>query len=388
MAKMLDFFALLVAQKKSVLPPYLQQDAWLESTGEQWIDTGVAVKDHLIYIKSKFQFLVTNKTQVIFGSNRYNNNVYQVDCHQNRISYHGDGVVSLLYPANTLIHSIETNANGIYVDGNFISNNIGTGANSNKNYHLFSGWNNTEYASNARIHDNFKLTQDNILVRNLIPCHFKTTAQAIDGNTGVLTTYQQGKPCMYDTVNNKVYVNQGTGADFIVGPAVPFQYNQLIPDGQINKSITINSSPSANQLDPYILIKDPSLVGHKVYAKITTSNAKLRVGWYKSLNTGYDFATGTEITANSQVPTATEGIYEITQDMVHSGTNYLQLYFFKGAGVQTGTHNITIQLVDLTALGMQNITNTVLFKATDLGKYLDAGNTLEFTGTTNKTYNS
>lgn len=143
---------------------------------------------------------------------------------------------------------------------------------------------------------------------------------------------------------------------------------ELIP----NNFITLNSStsvvPSSNKTGSYITIINP-VVGHKVYAKITTSNPNLRLCWYKSGTTAYDFVTGEFLDGSSSVSNVFEGVYTVTQDMVYSD-GYMQFYYWIYNGLPTGNHTLTVQLIDLTELGMDSIINPVLFNATELGKLM------------------
>lgn len=139
-----------------------------------------------------------------------------------------------------------------------------------------------------------------------------------------------------------------------------------------NNFITLNSStsvvPTANKTGSYITIINP-VVGHKLYAKITTSNPNLRLCWYKSGTTAYDFVTGEFLDSSSTVSNVFEGVYTVTQDMVYSD-GYMQFYYWIYNGLPTGNHTLTVQLIDLTELGMDSIINPVLFNATELGKLM------------------
>lgn len=153
------------------------------------------------------------------------------------------------------------------------------------------------------------------------------------------------------------------------------KYVQLLTP---NLSSNVSVVPAGNQIGSYITILDPSLVGHKVYVKVIADTEKIGLCFFKEYGLGlmaYNLLNGEELYPNTEPTSATEGVFTITQDMVHSGTNYLQLYYFVYSGLPTGSHTITVQLVDLTELGMDNIINPVLFNATDLGKYMQ-NNTL------------
>lgn len=245
MATMLDLFALLVAQKKSVLPPYLQQVDYLESTGSQYIDisinninTGTQNTTFRCKYKPKQLPLQTNN-EVIFGSMGSGNTRLRYigygDAY-NQTIWEGTSATNIINNTELLVTNAFNNIEIKIGKDEFSSNINGAKLTSQRRFNVIQTIPLTLFCLNNNgtkqrfCNGYLKETQyeiDNILVRNLIPCYFKTTAQAIDGNTGVLTTYQQSKPCMYDAVNNKVYVNQGTGADFLVGADVNASANTL-----------------------------------------------------------------------------------------------------------------------------------------------------------------
>ena len=59
-----------------------------------------------------------------------------------------------------------------------------------------------------------KIYDENLMVRNYIPCY--STKEVIDVNNKQCTVNTKG---LYDTVEGKFYTNQGTG-EFIAGPDV------------------------------------------------------------------------------------------------------------------------------------------------------------------------
>ena len=176
----------------------------MESTGTQWIDTGVTR-----IITNKYKFIgnisysdITNRQLngaqgyvyfgVISGYYQITNGSYdhtdvtvtlntftpfevEFDCPNNIVSYNIDGV----YKTNK----------AVYKD-----------VPANAHFALFS-LNNGILPGKEKI-SYFQIYDNDILVRDFIP--------VLDGN---------GTPCMYDKVEGKFYYNAGTG-DFIAGPVI------------------------------------------------------------------------------------------------------------------------------------------------------------------------
>lgn len=223
--------------------------------------------------------------------------------------------------------------------------------------------------------------------------NYTSSADFKQAMSGVKLTYELATPqtkevpsMMIPRKPDKCFDANGVELDFEVRNGIYAKYNQLVPNSFVRLSSSTSVVPSANKMGSYITVFDPSLVGHRVYAKIITSNPKIRVAWYKDGTNGYDFATGQVINASSDVPTANEGVYTITQDMVHGGTGFLQFYYFVYAGLTTGSHSITVQLIDLTKLEMQNIIALPIFKATKLGAIVNKGVVFDCTKGENKIY--
>lgn len=146
----------------------------------------------------------------------------------------------------------------------------------------------------------------------------------------------------------KIITNQNYGKYEISGYTL--KYNQLIPNNFLTVSAPTSTIPTTNKCGSYITIISPgSHIGHKVFAKVITDNNKIKCCWYKTGTTAYDFATGLPLNISSTPTNRFTGIYELTNDMVYSD-GYLQLYWWVYANLPTGTHTITIQLVDLTQI--------------------------------------
>ena len=193
-----------------ILPSEYQEVEYIESTGTQYINTGVVPNVNLdgevvlLAVQFGFPFGSTNgQNRDYWGINFYNSGQYEL--------YYGTGS----YPK---INSWQLNTKYTIKieDKKFYSNDVllydfNSGSNSftfntSKPIYLFAlNYNGVSY-SKFKIYS-VKLLQNNILIRNFVSCYRNT-----DGEIG-----------MYDTVNNEFYTNQGSGT-FLKGENV---YNSV-----------------------------------------------------------------------------------------------------------------------------------------------------------------
>lgn len=173
------------------------QIEYLESTGTQYIDTGVIPNQNI-----KIITLVTPKN---IDENGIAGNVWAARSpllifYQNKVRWH-------LVHSGSIDSNTITNDTPIYIEASngFLQVNTSTYHSSKiSSYSTTSTLNiffrgNTSKISKIKIHY-FQIYDNNILVRDFIPVLDK-----------------DGTPCLYDKVENKFYYNQGTG-DFIAGP--------------------------------------------------------------------------------------------------------------------------------------------------------------------------
>ncbi len=187
------------------LPSGYTELEYIESTGTQWIDTGLQVKSDTL-AEFEYQFTDTNSVNYVFG----------------QIAGSGDGVMG--YRSNNGIWWFQRNSEMVSFidklkhkvifssDGNIYRDNeiIGTRG----NFGHPKGWTIlmfAEHNDNSTIHPgkvkiyNFIFREGSSIVRNFIP--------ARQDSTGTLG--------MYDTVTNTFFTNQGSGT-FIAGPAISY----------------------------------------------------------------------------------------------------------------------------------------------------------------------
>lgn len=177
---------------------------YLESTGTQWIDTGVEKT-----LKSKYKFITRisysdTTTRQLNGGQGYIyfgviSGYYQIA--QAGKEYRDINAVPNVFanceiefdcPNNTVSFNINDRHGIAYVDYSDLYPYGGL--------YLFN-LDNKSFPGKEKI-SYFKIYQDDILIRDFIP---------------VLDLY--GTPCMYDLVEHKFYYNAGTG-DFIAGPII------------------------------------------------------------------------------------------------------------------------------------------------------------------------
>ena len=177
---------------------------YLESTGTQYIDTGVIANDvdliKISFIINKFD---TGHQGIIGGGWSSNNVTFQIIYnYQTRViaAKYGDALFSI--EADEFIHDVELSSASIIFDGierKFNNSSI----NDNRNIVVFArNKDNLSYGiqqySYVKIFYN-KLYNNDILVRDYIP--------VIDSTE---------RPCLFDKVSRECYYNQGTG-EFLYG---------------------------------------------------------------------------------------------------------------------------------------------------------------------------
>ena len=202
----------LVWEKIKRLPNEYQEVSYIETTGTQYIDTNFIPNNNT---KIEVKYMITAiQTQMIFGcrtesnSTRASNGVF--------ITHRSAGTkVAWSKGTNTNVeingyNNINTqytaffDKNKVYINNDLVRafNYIEWAA----NYPMFIGCVNTagstEYKTKGKYYG-FKIWNENVLARDLIPCYRKS-----DNVAG-----------LYDIVNDVFYTNEGTG-EFIVGEDV------------------------------------------------------------------------------------------------------------------------------------------------------------------------
>ncbi len=204
---------LLMQQNKSLLPNTYQQVKYIESTGTQYIDTGI-VPVSTISITTKVQFTVnyadaafmqamngcasdSANTRCVFGYTSFSSD-------KNFYIGISDKNIFTEVPFDTKIHTIAINMNGEWSIDGVTKKQIVQTSQANETFWLFARNYSTNQDSfnnpcSMRLY-NFKAYDNGTLIRDFIPCYRKH-----DGVIG-----------LYDIVNDVFYTNQRTGT-FIKG---------------------------------------------------------------------------------------------------------------------------------------------------------------------------
>lgn len=176
--------------KKSELPNGYKRCEYLESTGTQWIDSGIFLYENK-QILIKFEICQTANNKHVIGVDA-NLNIYI----KPSIKYWRlNGVPTPIEIDVNVFHKIvlENTQNGRkgIIDDNY--NVLGSVANKAYYFPLFAYYDSGIFCSKIKLKYLIIQESDNI-VRNFIP--------ALDPT---------GRPCMYDTVTKQPFYNQGSG---------------------------------------------------------------------------------------------------------------------------------------------------------------------------------
>ena len=180
----------LMADRR-VLPSGYQLCNYLESTGNQTINTGLTpVYGDEINVLA---YRTSNANSMFYASGTLTvtsapNELY---CRYfTSTNGHATRILEKRFPADAKYHHIMLSQDGFYADGNFVKELPGERAKASKLI-IFRG---TSSYGKLRI-KRFYITRDGEYTLNLIP--------ALDRN---------GTPCMYDTVSKQTFYNVGQGS--------------------------------------------------------------------------------------------------------------------------------------------------------------------------------
>lgn len=286
----------------SLLPIGVELYEYLESTGTQWIDTGVkGYMNHTYEID--FQMTDTNnyRTWGVLGQSSYVG--YNMSfTYANSWAIRWESVsgnqrlIDNISTKDTNRHLLKISNGAIYFDN--ISKGTSAGHNTNTviNYNLFLftiNPANTTPSTNAKvkIYAYKDIDSDGNFIRNMLPC-----------------TYF-GEPGMWDTIENKFYSNKGTG-DFILGNKIKLkQYEYLESNGSqwINSKYVPNNS-SGMKFEAYCSTSG----GNHQIAGVRQSSTDSR--WWINFSNTLEFSWNTWISS---------GVSDYTNKWVTVEHNYL-----------------------------------------------------------------
>ncbi|MBR0428202.1 MAG: hypothetical protein IJK18_08410 [Clostridia bacterium] len=202
----------ILYQSENVLPDAYQQVEYLESTGTQYINTGVSYANDLL-VKDKVLYTVLDEelsTRTIYRISGVSATLYWGVGKRGNTSiwtWCAGSVTSVPVQTHTKYNlEINMSTNEVYANGDLVGSRTTTSTGSG-NMYLFASKNATKDEVNSFEYDirryRTEFYKSGILIRNFVPCYRKA-----DNEAG-----------MYDTVNGVFYTNEGTG-DFVVGEDV------------------------------------------------------------------------------------------------------------------------------------------------------------------------
>lgn len=234
----------------SSLPTEYQQVEYIESTGTQYIDTGVTGKNTLsFYVKTNSgantlfgaeDTTDTNKCMAIAGSTWEGNDTDYI----RYLTTNGIPLVVKLSSYDNYVLEISNTKATVYYDKQ--SNTISlTPTDNTVNYTIYLFARNKDGIASsfsARKIYLFKIYESDVLIRDFIPCYRKA-----DNVIG-----------LYDLVNNVFYTNQGTGT-FLKGKDVIGLSAELSGVNLFDyKAIQLNYGTSTTDLGNGILVETPN----------------------------------------------------------------------------------------------------------------------------------
>lgn len=197
-------FAFAVAPAHATLPAGYTELEYIESTGTQYIDTGLTINSGVITGTAVFgmpeTLQVSDTYGVIFG---YNSNM-QAGYRTNGVAINGATATDTVFYAPNQQYTVQavfTTASGggaYYVDG--VNTYLNRATNVDVNILLFASSSTAQHAAFGRMYS-FVAERNNSVIMNLVPARRNS-----DNVIG-----------MYDTVSDTFFTNAGTG-EFIAGP--------------------------------------------------------------------------------------------------------------------------------------------------------------------------
>ena len=188
----------------NLLPDDFVSVQYIESTGSQYIDTGINAKQHknvLVEIDGNYTSLKSSQYVFGAGSSKSGVNSWILMGQLNSLGIVGQmgkgETEKAIVESDTARHTfvLDVVSNKAKVDSNIIDLDTSELNDIDYNYALFTINNggNLSSKSNFRIYS-CRITENNTLLLNLIPC--------LDN---------EGNACMYDTVSEQCFYNNGTG---------------------------------------------------------------------------------------------------------------------------------------------------------------------------------
>ena len=202
------------------LPSAYQEVAYIQSTGTQYIDTGVLpssntniIMDYEYISGQSGKYIPLACERITVGANMFgiwiNDRTKEI-----AINYGTIDTAAISGTNGAGRHTYSNDGNKWYLDGNLIKTISTSSFSSTGSFFIFALNAGTEIQTRdctAKLYS-FTAYQNSNLIRKLVPCYRKS-----DNAIG-----------LYDLVNNVFYTNVGTGA-FLMGAEVNKPYDNLVP---------------------------------------------------------------------------------------------------------------------------------------------------------------
>ena len=376
-------------QKWSRLPSIYQEVEYIESTGTQYINTGIVADDSTgVYVDHTICADNSRDNAIIGSRENSGNSRFFIDMDWGNTDTIGWGFNT--YSSTDKRYSISGKTNErIQTTFNYKNNRVckvnnveidnlstrGALAEQTNPLMIFCCSNDDQlsYFTACKVYS-LKISKGLDDIRNFIPCYRKS----------------DNKPGMYDLVGNKFYTNQDTGDDFIVGPDAAITLNT-----SIRLSVNKNSIPLLYHPVEYIQSSGTQYImtnivpsnNMGIYAKIAslnTSNDSLYIGskqgdnirtFFGNNNNKLYFGWDTSLTSSNRRPSVTNRkINIIEMNFLNSrnsilnntiiesnikalGGNSYPITIFAGNYSGTISYNSSIRLYELKISRGTNIKN-------------------------------
>ena len=328
--------------KKTLLPSTYQQVEYIESSGTQYINTGVAPSLSSDELKVVMKYATTTSTftntdNMLFGSGTPTNSdcCYFVDATRNKhlyVRYYNNSGSTTrsdfftTYPSGVMV----LNSNGLSVNGSTPITTSTSGSTSNDLPIYIFARNGTTTLNSAFKLYYFKMEKNGTLVRDFIPCYRKS-----DDVIG-----------LYDLVNGVFYTNQGTG-DFTKG-------SNVIPNVKMalkGSDFIYTKLPSGYQKCEYIESSGTQYIDSGI---VSSTSIRTIINFeYTQFNSNYNRLFGTSSVSGSQ--------YGCRSSSSSSGT-----YYFELPNSNSLTTNVNVVVNQKTLLDFNN-NSVVSFDRTQVG---------------------
>ena len=202
-----------------ILPVEYEQVKYVESSGIQYIDTLYVSNNNTNY---EIEAQVNHDTKVdgcLFGARTsgygsqdsfilWHNTCYSADSEDIEFVISSNHKEQIIQTSNFPFRSFKYINNQIYIDNDAIKNISNELTTTNLSLYLMAL--NQNGTPDKRMYRGkikyFQIYENNIIVKNFVPCYSTTSVTDVDGEQCLAGTIG-----MYDTVEGKFYINQGTG---------------------------------------------------------------------------------------------------------------------------------------------------------------------------------